>query len=316
LQGIGYGYTVDEVLNGKPKTANSDRWEGIRGGSSYAVFRQPVKGSDLIRLSLVSSLSVDGQPASYAVTLSPQDGVAVSENFCGYEFPGDPGTSVNIAFESFRAELTDIQFLQPSPSIQREYSTAQRTLRMGDHGENFAALIRAIFKDPALGSAYTSWLKELTPTELDSIEILPGAASDFMFALRRNDVVYPAPVLSDGTLRFAAIAAAFFQPSPPHTLLLEEIEDGLHPTRLHLLVELLKSQTGQGVKQVFATTHSPYTIAWLDKEDYSHVFLCTKDDETGATTITPFTEVPHLIEVARRHPISDLIVQGWLETAI
>jgi predicted ATPase len=187
---------------------------------------------------------------------------------------------------------------------------------MGDHGENFAALIRAILKDPALGSAYTSWLKELTPTELDSIEIREGVVSDFMFALRRNGVDYPAPVLSDGTLRFAAVAAAFFQPEPPQLLMLEEIEDGLHPTRLQLLVELLQSQTGRGVEQVIATTHSPYTIAWLDEEDYRYVFLCAKDDETGATTITPFTEVPHLIEVARRHPISDLLARGWLETAV
>jgi predicted ATPase len=122
--------------------------------------------------------------------------------------------------------------------------------------------------------------------------------------------------LSDGTLRFAAIAGAFFQPSLPRTLVLEEIEDGLHPTRLQLLVELLESQAGNGIGQVFATSHSPYAIAWLKEESYKHVFLCTKNEETGATSITPFSEVPHLIEVARRHPISDLFVQGWLETAV
>ena len=54
----------------------------------------------------------------------------------------------------------------------------------------------------------------------------------------KNGVDHPADVLSGGTLRFAAIAAAFFQPSLPRTLILEEIEDGLHPTRLRLLVEL------------------------------------------------------------------------------
>ena len=33
LQGIGYGYTVDEILNGKPRIGNSEAWAGIRGGS-------------------------------------------------------------------------------------------------------------------------------------------------------------------------------------------------------------------------------------------------------------------------------------------
>jgi predicted ATPase len=186
---------------------------------------------------------------------------------------------------------------------------------MGDHGENFAALIRAILKDPTIGSAYTSWLKELTPTELDRVEVLPGAASDWMFALKKDGADYPAPVLSDGTLRFAAIAAAFFQPDPPYALLLEEIENGLHPTRLQLLVELLKSQTGQGIKQVFATSHSPYAIAWLKEEDYKHLFLCTKDEDTGATSITPFSEVPRLVELARTQSIADLFAEGWMENA-
>ena len=33
LQGIGYGFTLSEILDGKPKSATSEVWEGIRGGS-------------------------------------------------------------------------------------------------------------------------------------------------------------------------------------------------------------------------------------------------------------------------------------------
>ena len=35
---------------------------------------------------------------------------------------------------------------------------------------------------------------------------LKGAVGEPLFMLRENDVEFPAPVLSDGTLRFAAIA--------------------------------------------------------------------------------------------------------------
>lgn len=34
LQGIGYGFTIDEIFNGKPKSATSEVWDAIRGGSS------------------------------------------------------------------------------------------------------------------------------------------------------------------------------------------------------------------------------------------------------------------------------------------
>jgi predicted ATPase len=189
-------------------------------------------------------------------------------------------------------------------------------VRFGDRGENFASVIRTIQRDSTKASAFVSWLRELTPAELDTVETLPGAAGDWLFALRKDGVDFPAPVLSDGTLRFAAIAAAFFQPSVPGTLVLEEIEDGLHPTRLRLLVELLKSQAGNGISQVFATSHSPYAIAWLKEEDYKHVFLCTKNEETGATSITPFSKIPRLMELARTQSIADLFAEGWLESAV
>ena len=90
----------------------------------------------------------------------------------------------------------------------------------------------------------------------------------------------------------------------------------LHPTRLRLLVELLKSQTGHGVEQVIATSHSPYAIAWLREEDYKHVFLCTKSEDTGATSITPFSEVPDLVELARTQSIADLFAEGWMENTL
>lgn len=319
LQGIGYGYTVDEIFNGKPKGANSEVWEGIRGGSKYARF---VGATHDVHFGVKATFPSSGD-FEYALSISPTE-----SRFTAERLAFDDGEVVTFPDEDLAKDgssgsysialhdLGDLQWLLPSARAQREYSTASRAVRMGDHAENFAALLKTILSDDVKGADYLSWLKELTPAELDGIEILTNPDGAFTFAFRKGDVNYPARVLSDGTLRFAAIAAAFFQPSPPRLLLLEEIEEGLHPTRLQLLVELLKSQTGHGVEQVFATSHSPYAIAWLNEEDYKHVFLCTKNEETGASTITPFSEVPHLIEVARRHPISDLFVQGWLETAV
>jgi energy-coupling factor transporter ATP-binding protein EcfA2 len=38
LQGIGYGFTLSEILDGKPKSATSEVWEGIRGGRGGTAF--------------------------------------------------------------------------------------------------------------------------------------------------------------------------------------------------------------------------------------------------------------------------------------
>src|SRR4051812_45748010 len=48
LQGVGYGLTVAEILNGKPKSSGSEVWDGIRGGSPRArFFGQSSQASDV-----------------------------------------------------------------------------------------------------------------------------------------------------------------------------------------------------------------------------------------------------------------------------
>lgn len=41
LQGLAYGFTVDEVLNGKPRSATGESWQPIRGGSANAAYLGP-----------------------------------------------------------------------------------------------------------------------------------------------------------------------------------------------------------------------------------------------------------------------------------
>jgi predicted ATPase len=308
LQGIGYGYTIDEIFNGKPKGANSEVWEGVRGGSKYAGFRRSRVGASIVGFRVRVSFPDVLDAVHYAIGVSKygfvnSERLAVGDRVL-YDLGPEqlsPGNTRPILSADpidpeiagmaarLRKQLSDVQALDPAPAVQREYARASGANRMGDHGDNFAALIKTIKTDDVKAAAYESWLKELTPAELDEVVVRPGAAGDWMFALRKDGVNYPAPVLSEGTLRFAAIAAAFFQPSLPQTLILEEIENGLHPTRLRLLVELLKSQAGKGISQVMATSHSPYAISWLKEDDYRTVFLCAKNAETGATSITPFS---------------------------
>lgn len=186
---------------------------------------------------------------------------------------------------------------------------------MGERGENFAALIEAISADEKTRSAYVSWLKQLTPAEVDDVLVLKGALGEPLFAIKEGGIEYPAPILSDGTLRFAAITAAFFQPDMPDILTIEEIENGIHPSRLRLLVEMLRSQASSN-RQVMATTHSPVVLAWLNPTDYQSTFLCSRDEETGASKIVPLSKVPNLDTLVKKQSIGELFAEGWLEEAL
>ena len=77
--------------------------------------------------------------------------------------------------------------------------------------------------------------------------------------LREAGREFPAPVLSDGTLRFAALVAAFFQPDMPRIMTIEEIENGVHASRARALVELLRSRAADKKTQILATDAFAYS---------------------------------------------------------
>ena len=388
LQGIGHGFTVNEILDGKPRSATTEVWDGVRGGSAKACFAGSAgSGSDEVTIEAHGRLADnDSRAWELRIAFSPAAGRVARERLrvgpntvydaapagnlpdsptlsvCSHsDSPGRPlypplesarpvigqlasdamfGMSAFRALESARpvigqlasetvyvppdhvetaaevaALLANAQRLDPSPPLLREYSRSLRVRRLGDHGEDFAALVRTICQDAGTKDAYLSWLRQLRPEEVDDVGTLKGAVGEPLFMLRENDVEFPAPVLSDGTLRFAAIAAVFLQPDTPGLMTIEEIENGIHANRLRLLVELLRSQAEVNGTQVFATTHSPAALAWLEEEEYRTTFFCKRDQSTGASAIRPLADVPYFQDAARNHPVSELLAEGWLEAA-
>ena len=101
----------------------------------------------------------------------------------------------------------------------------------------------------------------------------------------------------------------------PERLILEEIENGIHPSRLRLLVELLKARSSESGTQVMASTHSPVIVDWLSEDDLKHCFLCLHDEETGVSSVEPLSSLPRLTELMKRQPVGELFVEGWMENS-
>jgi len=325
----------------------------IRGGLAYAIYKplgiaRPSADSEArMRIQFATSLG----KADYQIAFN-STGATTSENLArdGKEiffFDGREayfrvsegeltacypnaflGSQVILAFRSGLAgahkgfvegwlnHLRKVQFFELEPEVLRRYGAAADIPRMGKHGENFASIVRHICGDVKKKKAYLSWLQELRPQEVDDVTTLSGAVGEPLFALQEGGREFPAPVLSDGTLRFAALTAALFQPEMPDLLAIEEIENGIHGSRLRLLVELLRSQSVRAETQVLATSHSPLVLAWLKQEEYETTFLCKRDEETGESRILPLTQIPHFQEIIAKQPIAELVSEGWLEAAL
>jgi len=97
-----------------------------------------------------------------------------------------------------------------------------------------------------------------------------------------TDAYFSAASLSDGTLRFIALATLFLQPDfyRPSVILLDEPELGLHPAAIALLAALIKQAPARNV-QVIVSTQSSLLLDYFDPED-----VLVADRVNGGTQLT------------------------------
>ena len=94
----------------------------------------------------------------------------------------------------------------------------------------------------------------------------------------------PARVISEGTLRILGLLALASIAEPPTLIGFEEPENGIHPDRIGLVAELLRSRAEAGESQLIITTHSPILPEKLPDSS-----LLQFHKVGGATQVEPFS---------------------------
>ena len=107
------------------------------------------------------------------------------------------------------------------------------------------------------------------------VEVGGGRAELFVVERGAGERYIPASRLSDGTLRYMALAAILLDPEPPPLVVIEEPELGLHPDVVLGIGEMLVKASKR--TQLVVTTHSRVLINALE-DDVSSVVVCEKYD--------------------------------------
>jgi len=106
-------------------------------------------------------------------------------------------------------------------------------------------------------------IREITVDEDPKRELLTLVATD------RNNTRHSARVLSDGTLRFLALAVLELDPRAQGLICLEEPENGIHPERIPAMLDLLQDVAvdttlpigaDNPMRQIIVNTHSPAVV--------------------------------------------------------
>lgn len=171
-------------------------------------------------------------------------------------------------FERQAQHVRDWQFLTLQPEKMGEPVSQQRTeggVRLEKNGANIADYLRYIrWLDQAAFEGILRTMAYVLPYARD---LQPSITSELerkaYLQLTEADFKVPGWMLSTGTLRMLALLALLRHPIPPPLIVVEEIENGLDPRSIHVLVEEIRSAVLDGITQVVLTTHSPYLLDLL-----------------------------------------------------
>jgi predicted ATPase len=130
--------------------------------------------------------------------------------------------------------------------------------------------------------------------------------------LTEGEFKVPGWMLSTGTLRVLALLALLRHPQPPPLLVIEEIENGLDPRSIHLLVEEIRTAVQSGRTQVILTTHSPYLLDLLKLE---HLVLVARNEAGEPKFHRPASDA-NLQEWAKEFAPGRLYTMGSLHGAV
>ena len=95
-----------------------------------------------------------------------------------------------------------------------------------------------------------------------------------------NDYVFNSHQLSDGSIRFIALATLLLQPNKiiPNVIIIDEPELGLHPYAIDLLAEMIKDASLH--TQIIIATQSS---ALIDNFDVDNITVIERDEDKGCT---------------------------------
>ena len=145
--------------------------------------------------------------------------------------------------------LGSIRFLELSPDRMREPSMPGATM-LGDSGENLSSVLETICIDSQQRRKLMSWLQELTPMDVNDFDFPRDPSGRVHLQIvERNGRKVSAYSASEGTLRFLGILAALLGPNVGGLYFFEEIDNGIHPSRLWLLLDLIEQQTLKAISR-------------------------------------------------------------------
>lgn len=218
--------------------------------------------------------------------------------------------------QNFRQMLEQMLFLDPIPQQMRGYSFVRDTDLQGDGG-NISSVLYDLCRERQQKDRILDFVQALPEQDIRDIDFLETPRREVMVTLEESFGGHAQPreaaLLSDGTLRVLAVAAAVL--SAPHgsLVVIEEIDNGVHPSRAETLLNNIQQAAQERDLRVLLTTHSPALMDALSINAIPDVVYCYRDPQDGDSRLVRLEDLADYPELIAQGTVGRLIQRGILE---
>lgn len=220
-------------------------------------------------------------------------------------------------------QLLQIFVFDPIPSHMRDYKPFSEKLQ--PDGSNISGVLAALDSNrkQEVEEILTAYLRKLPERDIQRIWTEPVGKfqTDAMLYCEEGwtnsqSHTVDARGMSDGTLRYLAIVTAMLTRQPGSLLVVEEVDNGLHPSRAHVLIEMLRTLGAQRRIDVIVTTHNPALLDAAGAKMVPFITVAHRDQSTGASLLSQLEDIQQLPKLMASGSLGRLSTEGRIEAAV
>ena len=161
------------------------------------------------------------------------------------------------------------------------------------------------------------FIRSLPEQDIRDIGFLETTRNDVMLTLTESFAdqakLWEVGILSDGTLRILAVAAALLSVPEGSLVLVEEVDNGVHPSRVGTLLENIQRVARARKIRGLVTTHNPALLDAIPTEAIPDVVCCYRDPDAGDSRLIRLEDLDTYPELIAEGPLGRLMTKGILD---
>ena len=219
--------------------------------------------------------------------------------------------------------IKNIHILNPIPLTMRNYSRLSENIE--SDGSNIAGVLAALPEEQKakVESNLSYYIQDLPEGDIKKVwaEKVGRLGTDAMLYCQEEwkpgeITEIDARSMSDGILRFLAILTALLTRPEGSQIVIEEIDNGLHPSRAALLVKILKEIGTKRNIDILLTTHNPALLDAFGSEIVPFVVVAHRDSETGESKLTLLEDIDNFPKLFASYSLGQMTTKGAIERSL